>query len=92
MRIALIKNNQIKNVILCESLELAQILFPDYEVIEATDDMEIVKEEITLKSLAEQNKKLESQNKLLTEQVEALSGQLDFQEECIVEMAGIVYA
>lgn len=35
---------------------------------------------------------LESENKLLTQQVEALSGQMDFQEECIVEMAGIVYA
>lgn len=35
---------------------------------------------------------LEAENKLLTQQVEALSGQNDFLEECIVEMAGIVYA
>lgn len=35
---------------------------------------------------------LEGENKTLTAQVEALSGQLDFQEECIVEMANIIYA
>ena len=35
---------------------------------------------------------LEAENKTLTAQVNALSGQLDFQEECIVEMANIIYA
>lgn len=35
---------------------------------------------------------LEAENKTLTAQVDALSGQLDFQEECIVEMANIIYA
>lgn len=44
------------------------------------------------KNLQGQNEELKSQNKMLTEQVEALSGQLDFQEECLVEMAGVVYA
>lgn len=35
---------------------------------------------------------LEAENKTLTAQVDALSFQLDFQEECLVEMAGIIYA
>lgn len=35
---------------------------------------------------------LEDENKTLTAQVDALSFQLDFQEECLVEMATIVYA
>ena len=38
------------------------------------------------------NEELAAENKLLREQVAALSGQVDFQEECLVEMAGIVYA
>lgn len=35
---------------------------------------------------------LRAENKLLKEQVSALSTQADFREECIVEMANIVYA
>ena len=35
---------------------------------------------------------LKKENHVLREQIEALSAQLDFQEECLVEMAGIVYA
>ena len=35
---------------------------------------------------------LQAENKLLKEQVSALSAQADFHEECIVEMANIVYA
>lgn len=35
---------------------------------------------------------LEAENKKLTAQVNALSAQLDFQEECLVEMASIIYA
>lgn len=35
---------------------------------------------------------LQAENKLLKEQVSALSTQADFHEECIVEMAGVVYA
>nr|DAI02423.1 MAG TPA: hypothetical protein [Caudoviricetes sp.] len=35
---------------------------------------------------------LQAENKLLKEQVSALSTQADFHEECIVEMANIVYA
>lgn len=35
---------------------------------------------------------LEAENKLLTAQIEAQSDQLDFYEDCIAEMANIVYA
>lgn len=35
---------------------------------------------------------LEAENKTLAAQVDALSGQVDFQEECLVEMASIIYA
>lgn len=35
---------------------------------------------------------LESENKLLTSKIEAQSDQLDFYEDCIAEMASIVYA
>lgn len=35
---------------------------------------------------------LEAENKTLTARINALSGQIDFQEECLVEMANIIYA
>ena len=35
---------------------------------------------------------LEKENKLLKEQVSALTNQMDFHEDCIAEMAGVVYA
>lgn len=38
------------------------------------------------------NAELEAENKLLKEQVSALSEQMDFYEECMVEMAMVVYA
>jgi hypothetical protein len=36
--IFLIKGNVIENIICIESIELAQELFPNYELIERTDD------------------------------------------------------
>lgn len=41
---------------------------------------------------AERISKLESEKKLLTAQVQALSDRNDFMEDCIAEMATIVYA
>ena len=35
---------------------------------------------------------LEAENKLLTAKIEAQSNQLDFYEDCIAEMAAVVYA
>ena len=40
----------------------------------------------------ERLEKLESENKLLREQVSAQADQVEFYEECIAEMAAIVYA
>lgn len=45
-----------------------------------------------VKKLEKENIELINKNKLLTEQLEALSGQTDFLEECIVEMAETIYA
>ena len=42
--------------------------------------------------LQERNATLEKENKLLKEQVSALTNQMDFHEDCIAEMAGVVYA
>ena len=41
---------------------------------------------------AERISQLESEKKLLTAQVQALSDRNDFMEDCIAEMATIVYA
>lgn len=35
---------------------------------------------------------LEQENSLLRAQIEAQSGQLDFYEDCIAEMAAVIYA
>lgn len=43
-------------------------------------------------TVAERVDALEAENKLLTLQIEAQSDQLDFYEDCIAEMASIVYA
>ena len=45
-----------------------------------------------MKSTEERIKALEDDNAMLTAQVSALSDQMDFYEECIVEMAEVVYA
>ena len=45
-----------------------------------------------VKSVNDRVTELESENKLLTAQIESQSDQLDFYEDCIAEMASIVYA
>ena len=45
-----------------------------------------------VKSIDNRVTELESENKLLTAKIEAQSDQLDFYEDCIAEMASIVYA
>ncbi len=54
-------------------------LFQDGAQVQEFDGAELVAE-------------AEQENKRLKAQVTALSDQNDFQEECLVEMAGIVYA
>ena len=43
-------------------------------------------------TMAERVAALEAENKMLTAQIEVQSDQLDFYEDCIAEMASIVYA
>ena len=43
-------------------------------------------------ALKEENASLKEENAMQTAQVSALSDQMDFYEECIVEMAEVVYA
>ena len=47
---------------------------------------------ISQKTNAERLEDLESDNALLKQQLKAASDQNDFLEDCIAEMAGIVYA
>lgn len=49
-------------------------------------------QEERIEALEKQNADLKSENTMLTAQVSALSDQMDFYEECIVEMAEVVYA
>lgn len=45
-----------------------------------------------VKSVGDRVTELEAENKMLTAKTEAQSDQLDFYEDCIAEMANIVYA
>lgn len=66
----------------------------EYVILERTQeemDADYVPPEIKPTD-AERISKLESEKKLLTAQVQALSDRNDFMEDCIAEMATIVYA
>lgn len=68
---------------------------PDYRYVDGEyiyDPLPVPEEPEPTPTPEERIAQLEGENKTLTAQVEALSGQLDFQEECIVEMANIIYA
>lgn len=64
--------------------------------VECTPEEIAVQEEVNktadMPSAEERIAELEAENKTLAAQVDALSGQIDFQEECLVEMANIIYA
>lgn len=69
----------------------------DYELLsQAQKEYESEKSIKTLESeseaLKEENDALKAENTMLAAQVSALSDQMDFYEECIVEMAEVVYA
>jgi predicted metal-dependent hydrolase len=52
----------------------------------------VKKEKEIVKTTEEKVDDLESENKLLKQQIVAQSEQLDFYEDCIAEMAEVVYA
>lgn len=52
----------------------------------------LIENEVPAPTDGERIRVLEEENALLKAQVAAQSSQMDFYEECIVELAGIVYA
>ena len=91
MEYCIVENGVIVNMIVAEADFAAEIgALPSYEgaaIGGAYDPPE--PEPPTTKERVE---KLESENKLLREQVSAQADQAEFYEECIAEMAAIVYA
>ena len=59
-------------------------------VLEKIESMKVTEERIV--ALEKTDASLKEENTMLTAQVSALSDQMDFYEECIVEMAEVVYA
>ena len=52
----------------------------------------LIDNEVPALTESERIKQLEEENALLKAQVTAQSDQMDFYEECIVELAGVLYA
>lgn len=65
---------------------------PDTDAWEAWKAEQAVKEPYTPPTLDDKVAALEAENKTLKAQVSAQSDQLDFYEDCIAEMAAVVYA
>lgn len=81
----------IENIIVCESDEIAA----QFGAVTSYDGAAIGRKYSLPPpppTTDERLEKLESENKLLREQVSAQADQAEFYEECIAEMAAIVYA
>nr|DAH62854.1 MAG TPA: Gamma-aminobutyric acid type B receptor(B) receptor, coiled-coil, heterodimer, SIGNALING.62A [Caudoviricetes sp.] len=81
----------IENIIVCESDEIAA----QFGAVTSYDGAAIggkYSPPPPPPTTDERLEKLESENKLLREQVSAQADQAEFYEECIAEMAAIVYA
>lgn len=84
-------DNIIENIIVCESDEIAA----QFGAVTSYDGAAIggkYSPPPPPPTTDERLEKLESENKLLREQVSAQADQAEFYEECIAEMAAIVYA
>lgn len=80
--------------LLCDERGIYRYKLMDSKPVERTQeemDADYVPPEVKPTD-AERISKLESEKKLLTAQVQALSDRNDFMEDCIAEMATIVYA
>ena len=79
---------------LCDERGIYRYKLVDGKLVERTQeemDADYVPPEVKPTD-AERISKLESEKKLLTAQVQALSDRNDFMEDCVAEMATIVYA
>lgn len=87
----LIENGVIVNIIICEDDEMVALFgaVPSYEGAAIGDTYSPPNSPPTID---ERVTTLESDNALLKQQLKAASDQNDFLEDCIAEMAGIVYA
>jgi hypothetical protein len=74
--------------------DITKFAWADEDYEEVKIDHKYTEEELEKRNAIppKTNAELEAENKLLTEQVAALSEQMDFYEECIIEMAMVVYA
>lgn len=88
MKCAIVENNIIVNVI-----EISDTLAPEKFGGIPLPDGKWIGDEYDSDATQEQRiAKLESENKTLKAQVSAQSEQMDFYEECIAEIASVVYA
>lgn len=91
MEYAILQENRISNIIICDSDEIAREFgaVPSYEGAKIGDMYSPPPEPLTSE---ERIAILESENALLKAQLQAQSDRSDFIEDCIAEMAMRVYA
>ena len=94
MNYLLIENGVVVNIIICEDDETAALFgaVPSYEGAAIGGAYDPPPPEPEPPTTDERLEKLESENKLLREQVSAQADQAEFYEDCIAEMAAVVYA
>ena len=93
MEYCIVEDGVIVNMIVAEADFAAEIgALPGYDGAAIGGAYTPPAPEPELPTTDERLEKLESENKLLREQVSAQADQAEFYEECIAEMAAIVYA
>lgn len=93
MEYCIVEDGVIVNIIVAEADFAAEIgALPSYEGAVIGGAYTPPPPEPEPPTTDERLEKLESENKLLREQVSAQADQAEFYEECIAEMAAIVYA
>ena len=94
-------DNIIENIIVCEDDDTAEAFgaVPSYDGARIGDVYNpppapepAPTTEDRVAALESENKTLKAENKTIKAQVSAQSEQMDFYEECIAEMASVVYA
>lgn len=88
MNYIIVENGMIVNIIVCDSDEIAST----FNAVPFYDGAAIGNHYEPPPTTEERVDQLEAENKLLTEQIKASNDRSDFLEDCIAEMASIVYA